>query len=582
MAPHHARPWVPRREGEPSAELKLRFGALRGLLLWARGFDEEDESLGSYLEPRLDTLSSPFSILNMEEACRRLVDTIQNKQRIAIYADYDIDGMSGLAILASFLKSCGVPDLLIRQPDRLTQGYGVHPESLRELKSAGCEVVLTVDTGTSAFEAAAEAKRLGLTMIVTDHHQQVGEIPDGALVLNPNQRGDTSGLGYLSGTGMAFYFSIALRARLREAGYFNVNRKEPDLKDLLDLFVLGTVADLVPLVGDNRALVRAGLLKLQNSRRPGLSILKSRVLEPGTQLTVRDVAFSITPKLNAASRMGRAELSTELLLCDDPLRAQELVDEILRLNDQRSEIQAKIFEEAVEQAESSDSPVLLVHGSWHEGVLGVVAAKLVERFRKPAIVLAHLEHNEGTLRGSMRTLPGYSCIDILTACREHLLTFGGHEMAAGLQVKEENLDALRAALRVAAHREPDNAPSDPVTFDGEMPLTRQAIDDVTALDTLGPWGNGNPDPLFLVSGIDATNVTIMKEKHVKVRAAGTPDIVGFGLAHEVTSITAAGHQKIDALVRPEINRFRGTQTIQWKMAYVRPHQSHRSPAGSGQ
>ncbi|MBS1983637.1 MAG: single-stranded-DNA-specific exonuclease RecJ [Bdellovibrionales bacterium] len=573
--------WTPRRAGEAPASLRARYGRMLSQLLWSRGWDE-DASHESRFEARLDTLTSPFKLKNMDAAADRVARAIQSGEAIAIYADYDIDGMSGLAILVSFFEACGATKVVAYQPDRLHEGYGVHPDAIRKLYDDGARVVITVDTGIAAFDAALEAQRIGLDFIVTDHHQQIGEVPAGATVVNPNQRGDDSELGYLSGAGVAFYLAMAVRARLRDAQHFTSERPQPDIKNWLDLFVLGTIADHVDLAGDNRALVRAGLKQLEVTQRPGLKLLRQRTLPRSSALSARDVAFSLTPKLNAASRMGQAALSTELLLTTSETRAAELVDAIMELNAQRSAIQAQIFDEAIAQVgENPDMPVIVARGEWHEGVLGIVAAKLVDRYRRPAIVLTQLPHDPNFLRGSMRTITEVSCIAALNACRDLLTRYGGHEMAAGLLLEVSKFESFLTALQDSpAKLAGESLGKNEIAFDGELPWEDLLPERIQALDGLGPWGAGNPEPLFLVEGIDLSSLRILKQQHVKIELPQGTEMIGFFKANEIEAFRKAGHQKIDALLKPETNRFRGTETVQLKLEYVRPHQNQDSGTGS--
>ena len=575
MAEIVTRSWAPRRSGQAPAPFKQRFGKILGQVAWARGFDDPS-AIEALLSPRLDSLSSPLLMLNMDRASDLITAAVIANDPICIYGDYDMDGMSGLAVLVSFLRACGAANITYYQPDRLNEGYGVHPEAIRSIAAQGAKIVVTVDTGTSAWEAAIEAQKLGLQFIVTDHHQQTGEIPVGACVVNPNQKGDTSGLGYLSGAGMAFYTAIAVRSKLRDKGWFTPQRPQPDLRQWLDLLILGTIADQVELQGDNRALVRAGLEQLQRSTRPGLACLRDRVFTRVTGMpSAQDVAFLLAPKLNAASRMGFAALSTELLLTDSATRADELVEEILSLNQKRSTIQAEIFADALAQAQAQDLPVTVVHGSWHEGVLGIVAAKLVEALGKPAIVLAETPHEEKTLRGSMRTVLGCSCVEILEACKEVLIRFGGHEMAAGMQLKFENIDRFKALIKIAAENR-DALELPLVEFDGDLEAETLSPSDVNLVDSFGPWGSGNPEPLFRVTGLSLENVKLMKEQHVKLTLPGGAEVVGFFKASELEAFRQAGHQKFDALIHPGLNRFRGIETVQFKLAHARPHKSDDS------
>ena len=550
-------------------------------ILWARGF-ETQASAHPFLNPRLDGLKSPFTLHNMQSAGVRLAHAVLNNENIVVYADYDMDGMSGLALLCSFLRTCGATNVSSYQPHRFDEGYGVHPKSIEELADRGVKVIISVDTGISAFEAATKAKERGVDLIITDHHLQIGDdLPDTPYIINPNQKADLSGLNYLSGVGVAFYLAIALRSLLRQEGWFGDERTEPDLRKWLDLYVLGTLADHVDLVGDNRVLVRSGLVELQGTQRAGLKTLVQRALFGATRISARDVVFSVTPKLNAASRMGKAEISTELLLCEDATRAEALCDLLFSLNEQRSQIQGKVFDEAFQQAKEQydadpELPIIVVHGDWHEGVLGVVAAKLVEKFRKPSIVLTLLKEKEA-LRGSMRTITPVSCVKALDACRDLLEKYGGHTMAAGLQVKAKSLgdffDRVRsqtkAFLDFVAHQET-------IEYDADLDKGCLTVEEIETLQLLAPWGSGNPEPLFKLTNIDMESAEILKGQHLKCQLPGGISMIGFFKADDLERLRAQGTRFFDALVTPEINRFRGQKNVQLKIQYVRPGEPENS------
>lgn len=572
------------REGEASSDqVTTAHRPIVAQVLQSRSWAKDAAQL---LNPRLDQITDPSQLLGMDAAVERVGDAIIAGERIAVYGDYDIDGMSGLALLSSFFAACGSKDVLHHQPQRLSEGYGVHAEALVKLHAQGAKVVVTVDTGITACAAASKAKELGLDLVITDHHQPLEERPDTPWIVNPNQRGDTSGLGYLSGTGVAFYFCMALRRYLRDKGHFRGQdtsaSKEPDLRYWLDLFALGTVADHVPLTGDNRNLVRVGLGLLRRSHRPGVRALVDEVIGDGEQnLSARDIAFSLAPKLNAASRLGHADLSTKLLLSTDHQEAEDIVVRLLELNAQRSEIQKKIFTDAEAQArtlleQDPSQMILVLHGHWHEGVLGIVASKIVETFGRPAIILGALEDGE-TYRGSMRSMPGYSAVRLLEQCGSHLKKFGGHDMAAGLQVTSESLEAFRSAINLYALESQSGNGSvgqgnSEVLFDGELPPDILP-DDLTQLDTLGPWGEGNPEPLFLIKGMDLEGAKHLKELHFKSKFAGRYDVIGFYKSAEIKKLQNIGVQIIDALVRPEINRFRNSVSVQLRLEHIRASQT---------
>jgi single-stranded-DNA-specific exonuclease len=578
-------PWKSRRLESAPPELESRFGSLLGSVLWARGYSTETE-VDAFLNPKLESLRSPFSLHNMKESAERLATGITNGESIAVYADYDMDGMSALALLKSFFALLtDESKVLTHQPDRLAEGYGVHPAALTELKAKGVSVVVTVDTGIAAFEAAQVAREMGVDLIITDHHKQISEsVPDTPFVVNPNQRLDQSGLRYLSGVGVAFYLAVAVRATLRSRGFF-ASRPEPDLRALLDFFVLGTVADSVQLVGDNRVLVRVGLRQLVKTQREGLRVLLDRVTPGAAFLSTRDVGFSITPKLNAASRMGQAALATELLLCTSKDRANELADKILELNGQRSQIQSQVFEEALSQAEAqileSDPPVLVVHGDWHEGVLGVVAAKLVERLGRPSVVMTKVS-DLGLLRGSMRTRAPVSCVKALDACKDWLLRYGGHTMAAGLQMSPDSVKDFSKNIWTSTRKfieELDELA--PVEFDGDLDFSKVNPQSVEQLEATSPWGEGNSEPLFRIKNVDISQMQTLKGQHLKCQISSGLSLIGFFKAADIEKLKTAGARHFDALVTPEINRFRNQKTVQLRLQYARPSDTAAARAGSG-
>lgn len=573
--------WIKRKcESVPTPFLKL-YGSLLGNLLWARGIQTLDGA-ELFLNPKLDQITSPFVLRNMERSAVSLVAAISKQEQIAVYADYDMDGMSGLALLISFFKSIGIENVLHYQPDRLSEGYGVHVTAIDALYAKGVRHIITVDTGIAANEAATRCKELGITLYITDHHLQGETLPDTEFIVNPNQKLCKSGLPYLSGAGVAFYLAIALRSKLRESGFFK-NRVEPDLRELLDLFVLGTIADHVDLIGDNRILVRAGLKILVSSDRPGVKALRLKTLPQASLLSSRDVAFSITPKLNAASRLGQAHLSTELLTTESYDRAQELTALLLGLNEQRSKIQSGVYDEAYKQAQdqilASDPPVIVVQGDWHEGVLGVVATKLTEKLGRPSIVLTKLEQSN-LLRGSMRTLAPVSCVKALDTCRDLLSRYGGHKMAAGLQLDSQIFGPFTERLWSKTKTFLESLSEfEPLNYDAELPQGL-SMEDVEALEAGSPWGNGNPEPLFRVQGLDLSLMKPLSGQHLKCQINGNQTLIGFFKADEFEQLRKSGATHFDALVTPEINRFRNQKTIQLRLHYVRPSETPHSVSGS--
>lgn len=562
--------------------LKQNYGELLGAALWSRGFEPEaNDQIQEHLNPRLDKLDPPWQLKNIHEVIERLVQAHKAEQSICIYADYDMDGMSGMTLLKSFLEACGFKNILYYQPHRFDEGYGVHSSALREIHAKGAKIIITVDTGTTAHEAATTCRELGMDFIITDHHQQVGSLPETPFIINPNQTGDKSGLGYLSGSGVAFYVSMALRQRLREEGLFTKEHPEPDIRNWLDIFSLGTIGDVVDLVGSNRILIRTGITYLARTQRPGLKALLETVLDSDSlaNLTARDVAFSVIPKLNAASRMGKAHLSTDLLMTSDPNVAVDLVHEIMQLNTLRSETQAAIFAEAKAQAESQlkaapEKQILcLVGDTWHEGVLGIVAAKITETFSRPAIVLTQTE--EGKLRGSMRSRMGAHCVQILELASKHLDRFGGHQAAAGMQLDIAKINDFQKSLEEAMTLlySSGSALEEKTFFDAEISSQSSLnVREVQKMLSLEPFGAGNPEPLFLMRKVPSSAFELLKGVHIKVKRYLGTDMIGFQQASQLESIKASGAANVDLLVTPEINTFRNQVKVQLKIHHLREAQ----------
>ena len=559
----------------------LKHGELLGKVLWARGFETPtSDDLGTFLDPKLKDIQSPSLMLNMDSSVDRIFEAISKKEALCIYSDYDMDGMAGLSLLFSFLEKCGVENISHFQPHRFDDGYGLHPEALQKLFDQGNKLVITVDTGTTAVEAVEHANKIGLDVIITDHHAQKEVLPNTQWLINPNQTGDTSDLGYLSGTGVAFYACMALRQKLRESGYFK-NIPEPDLREWLDLFCLGTVGDVVDLKGDNRPLIRTGLQYLVNTHRPGLKALLENTLSSDriAHINTRDLAFSVIPKLNAASRMGQAQLSTELLLTSLRDKGDELVEKIIELNTLRSTTQDEIHKEAMVQAlAQSDANVLVLKGEWHEGVLGIVAAKLVEEFSKPSIVLAELnEDGKSELRGSMRTPAAFSCLNLLNTTEDLLGRFGGHQAAAGMQLDGKNFITFQKRLHDSfeeLYLNKDEAPSIELNYDAELDLSSPLrIKDVSDLSKAEPYGAGNPEPTFMVKNYPIDSFSILKERHIKSKRSITgPDLIGFNIAQQWQGYVNSGESTIDLLVVPELNVFRGNAKAQLRIQAMQKSQ----------
>jgi single-stranded-DNA-specific exonuclease len=499
------RTWVERCDAAQGT-IALAIAQTHGLpdvlsrVLAGRGVGIHDTE--GFLNPRLrDLMPDPHGLTDMEAAASRLADAVMRHEKVAIFGDYDVDGACSAALLAEYLRACGL-DYAIHIPDRITEGYGPNVDAIRALKEQGADILVTVDCGTASIEPLAEAKRLGLEPIVLDHHQAPEQLPEALAIVNPNRQDDLSGLGHLCAAGVVFLSLVALNRTLRSRGFFQ-GRSEPDLMGSLDLVALATVADVVPLIGLNRAFVRQGLAIMKSRRRVGLAALLDTAGLAGAPESWH-LGYLVGPRINAGGRIGDAALGSRLLLTEDPVQAGRLATELDRLNRERQAIEVVAVAEAEAQAmmaleRTPDLPVLVTASAeWHPGVVGLISARTKERFRRPAF--AFTLNPDGTATGSGRSVPGVDLGFAVRAAVEAGLAIkgGGHTMAAGVTIRAVDLERFLAFVTekltepVSTMRLGDNFAIDAtLTAAGARPPV------VTALERAGPFGQGQPEPVFV-------------------------------------------------------------------------------------
>lgn len=492
-------------------EIVARVLAARGVGL--------DQAPG-FLSPTLrDGLPDPSHLKDMDAACERLASAVMQGERIAVFGDYDVDGATSSALLARYVAAVG-GRLRVYIPDRIKEGYGPNAPALLKLKDEGVSVVVTVDCGTGAFEALAAAADAGLDVIVVDHHEAEERLPRAAAIVNPNRLDDDSPHGQLAAVGVAFLLVVGLNRTLRQAGWFKA-RPEPDLMAWLDLVALGTVCDVVPLTGVNRALVTQGLKVMAARRNPGLAALADVAgldEPPGTY----HAGFILGPRVNAGGRVGAADLGARLLATDDPAEAIEIARRLDALNRERQAIEAAVLEQAIAQIEQGtrDEALAFAAGEgWHPGVIGIVAGRLKERYNLPACVVA-LDGGHGI--GSARSVGGVDIGAAVIAARQAglLVKGGGHAMAAGFTVARASLEAARAfiAERVAARLAAAGiVPT--LTLDGALKPGGASLALVEHLERVGPFGAGNPEPRFAVPNARLQWVDVVGDAHVRCTIA---------------------------------------------------------------
>lgn len=531
-------------------------------LLVARGVTTPEEA-SSWISHQLP--HDPFLIPDMERAVDRLRRAVESGESICFYGDYDVDGMSATAVYLSFFRSIGA-DARAYVPHRKKEGYGLNVAAVETLHRAGVSLLVTSDCGTTSHQEIARAKQLGMDVIVTDHHQTDEAMPPAVAVMNPHRAGARYPFRGLCSAGLAYKVVQAYGSRHGCDGGV-------PLESLLDLVALATIADVVPLCDENKGFVREGLAQISRGSRCGIRALK-QVAGVTRECTAETIAFKLAPRLNAAGRLDHAMLGLQLLTTESPSEAQRLADRLEQLNRERQRIEADLMSEASAMVKEQDLPPALVLASrrWHVGVVGIAAARLVERFHRPTIVIAVDENGVG--KGSARTIGGFDLYQGLAACRDLVEAFGGHPSAAGVTVREERFDVFRARFLEAVSAWTRGHPSVPTLHvDAELRLADVTPKLIDEIGKLHPFGAGNPEPTFAVKGLDVVDSRTVGEKHLKMtvrQGRSMPfDSIGFGMKSLVERGIPA-RAPVDLAFIPELNHWNGYDRIQLRIRDVRP------------
>ncbi len=494
-------------------------------VLAGRGVGVDDAP--GFLAPSLKTLTPDPSLLtDMDKAAERIADAITGGESIAIFGDYDVDGASSAALLARFLRHQGI-EAAVYIPDRLFEGYGPNVDAMRALAGKGARLIVTVDCGSTSFDALAEAAKLGVDVVVVDHHELGTELPPAHAVVNPNRQDDLSGLGHLAAVGVTFMVVIAVNRLLRQRGWYGPTRREPDLLQWLDLVALGTVCDVVPLIGLNRAFVSKGLMTLARRGNRGIAALAD-VARLGGPVAPYHLGFLIGPRINAGGRIGDAALGARLLASDDAAECARIAGELDRLNSERQAMEAVMLEEAMAEADAEigtgEGPAVLVTASqrWHPGVVGLIASRLKDRYQRPAIAIAFGANGTGS--GSGRSVVG---VDLGLAVRSAvergiLVKGGGHAMAAGLTIAQARLGDLRAFLeQTLAERVWATTESHGLAIDAALSARGATVDLIEAVDKAGPFGAGHPEPVYAFPAHQVAYADTVGNGHIRLTLAAS-------------------------------------------------------------
>ncbi len=534
-----------------------------------------------FLDSKLSDLRAPETLPGCAEAAEHISRAAGQQKRIVIYGDYDVDGMTGTAVLWLCLKMLGA-DVGYYIPHRIDEGYGLNCEAIRSLASDKAEMIVTVDCGIGSIEEAALAGQLGLELVITDHHEPGSELPGAAAIVHPRLPGSAYPFGGLSGSGVALKLAWALCQKAAGATKVAPRMRE-FLLQAVGLAAMGTIADMVPLIDENRVLVRHGLASLAERPTPGMAALmqitkidqKLRVKRPDNQpnLDSEDVAFMLAPRLNAAGRLGQPQLAVELLVTDRADRAQELAQYIDKLNADRQTLERSVLLGANKQIKqrfdpAEDSALVLADRGWHEGVIGIVAGRLADKHHRPVVLISWNKLGVKPGVGSARSVPGFNLHAALAGCEEYLLSHGGHAAAAGLKIEEHQLDGFRAAFcEVAAAEITADGRVPELAVDAEAPLSAFTLQTVRQIERLAPFGQGHARPLLCTTGVtlaepprtigsDGRHLSLKLLQHgLSLRA------VAFG-GGEWADELAALRGPIDIAFRPVINTFRGRQNVE--------------------
>lgn len=528
---------------------------LTAIILYNRGI-HDDETITRFLSKDLGVMHDPYLLKDMEKAADRIRKARDNKEKVTIYGDYDVDGITSIAILYKHLTEMGI-EVDYYVPDRMQEGYGVNRDALDKIRNNGTTLIITVDTGITAVEESEYAKEIGLDVIVTDHHECKETIPNVYAAIDPKRKDCPYPFKSLAGVGVVFKLIQALDER----------KSLPDLMDkYADLMCLGTVADISPLVDENRVIVTEGLKRFKTTKNVGLKALID-VSTNGKNITTSTIGYIIAPRINASGRLGCASRSVELFLTDDIEKAHTLAESLCEENTNRQHTEQKMFKEALEYLEAhpevkEDKVIVIPHKDWHHGIVGIVSSKITEKFYKPSILFA-IDGDEA--KGSGRSVNGFNLFGALEHCSDLLEKFGGHELAAGLTIKADNIEAFRKKINECSKDQFTEQMMTPtIMLDAAIKVPYISLDTVHDINRLQPFGVDNPTPAFAIRNIKIHKISVMSEgKHLRMtllKDGKYLDSVGFGMGEYYQYLEEGDF--IDVAFALDINDYKGFQNVQ--------------------
>lgn len=522
----------------------------------------KSQDIKLFLEPTRNDFHDPFLITDMEIAVNRILKAIENKENITIYGDYDVDGITSITVLKSFLQDIGV-DVATYIPNRLNEGYGLNKNAIEKISQEGCQLMITVDCGISGLEEIEYANKLGIETIITDHHEPGNELPKAIAIIDNKRKDSKYPFRELAGVGVVFKLiqAIGIKLELKEERYLKY----------LDIVCIGTISDIVPLVDENRVIAKLGLMLVQQTRNIGLqSIINSSGY---SKIDSNTISFGVAPRINACGRMGHAEEALQLLLSKNINEVSDLTRKLNRHNTLRQEIEKKISKEVIEKIETENlenSKAIIVGGKdWHHGVIGIVASKITDMYFKPSILLSFEE--DGVGKGSGRSIPGFDLHKALINCQDLIGKFGGHSMAVGINVKEDKLDEFRKKFEKVAEQEKIDEIIPVINIDAKIDLNDINKEMVESLKILEPFGEANKMPVFVFRELKIDSIRALSEgKHLKLTLKDNNNIInaiGFNIGHLSEDYRIG--DKVDVVGVLEINSFNGVDSMQINIRDIR-------------
>jgi single-stranded-DNA-specific exonuclease len=549
--------------------LETGLSPLMAQLLLNRGVSDS-KSAKSFLFPKLADLTDPMSLKDIDHAVEMIIKTMESGEQIAVFGDYDADGITSTALLSNFFSELGVP-ITCYIPNRLDEGYSLNDEAIKKLAKRGIRLIITVDCGISNRKEIELARDLGLKVVITDHHQIPHDFDPICPVINPNRKDSSFPFKTLAGVGVAFFLAIALRMELRNRNWFK-DIPEPDLKHYLDLVALGTVADMVPLIDLNRTLVQSGIEVMKNSIWPGIKAIKETSGIDPHRISSHDLAFKLSPRLNAPGRMGDIKTGLRLLTTNSKSVAVKSAHQLSKMNTIRQQIVGDIIDEIEEtiirESDIKDRrTIVLAREGWHKGVLGIVASRLLDRYHRPALVLTI---KDGVATGSGRSIDGFNLHSSLTSLDHLFEKYGGHYHAAGCTLKASNIEKLAHGLEELAREKLNKEALIPaLDIDADIKISELTFETVMGLKDLEPFGTGNSEPLFYSEGVSVIRSWIVGEKHLKLKVGqgnAVLDAIGFGMG----DLHSLEGRSVNMVFTPEINEWNGLRKIQLRINDLEP------------